>query len=113
MTRARDENQRRLSKVAARLGRSGTRWSSGGYLYSPDLEDVLFVIDGRPGIVEEIEAAKKNVRSFLAGSFSALLADERFTEALPGYLPPDHASQERLPILVSTLERIAAMNLKL
>ena len=37
------------------------------------------------------------------------MKDERFEEALSGYLPPDEAGQGRLDFLISKLEEIAKL----
>jgi hypothetical protein len=44
------------------------------------------------------------VRAYIAGEFRAFLETPAFLDALPGYLLPDPASQERLPILKSRAE---------
>jgi hypothetical protein len=53
------------------------------------------VIDGRPELVEEIEAAPRPVREYIAAPLRDLLANPDFVEALPGFLLPDAASQGR------------------
>jgi hypothetical protein len=77
------------------------------YLSSHDLEDLLFVLDGRDAIEQEIKGADPALRQFLAIEISQLLADDRFVEALAGHLSPDPASQARLPNLIERLKRIA------
>ncbi|MGJ8640083.1 MAG: hypothetical protein ACSHYA_11905 [Opitutaceae bacterium] len=78
----------------------------GDYYASHDLEDFLTVVDGRSQIVDEIAQARSDLRDYLILACQALSAEEEFIEALPGYLPPDSASQARLPILSRKLERI-------
>jgi hypothetical protein len=89
------------TKLEAFAGRGG-----GDFLASPDLEDIVTLIDGRAEIVEDVVQADPDLRQFLVGSLSALLAMRPFLEALPAHLPPDAASQARLPIL---LDRIRLM----
>lgn len=76
------------------------------YLESHDLEDVLSVVDGRPGIVDEIAQADPVLRDYVAAAFAQLLADDGFINALPGLIfegsPPT-----RGPILLERLRRIA------
>jgi len=43
----------------------------------------------------------------LVECFSRLLATHALVEALPAHLPPDAASQARLPILLDRLRRLA------
>ncbi|HIJ56470.1 MAG TPA: hypothetical protein HPQ03_10135 [Deltaproteobacteria bacterium] len=76
-------------------------------LLSRDMEDIVAVLDGRLEVVEEVNKSEKRLRIHLAQRFTILLQDQRFNDALPGYLPPDAASQNRLPAL---LERIRAIS---
>jgi len=76
-------------------------------LLSRDMEDIATVLDGRPEVVAEVQKSEKRLSLHLAQRFATLLQDQRFTDALPGYLPPDAASQKRLPAL---LERIRAIS---
>ncbi len=76
------------------------------YANSHDLEDLLTVIDGRAAIVGEI-ANSPVVRAYIAEQFQAFLETAEFRDALPGYLPPDPASQERLPVLQDRIQQIA------
>ncbi len=49
------------------------------------------------------------MRKYLIGAFRSLLKQDEFNDALPGYLPPDSASQARLPILRKKLKEIAGL----
>jgi hypothetical protein len=80
----------------------------GDVFASHDLEDVIAVIDGRPTITEEIQAADASIHTFISRTIASLLADRRFLDALPGYLLPDTANQRRLGQLKSTLETISS-----
>lgn len=75
---------------------------------SHDLEDILTVIDGRPEIVEEVQSAQADVRAYIAAVFQELLSTRAFTDALPGFLLPDAATQARLPLLIGRLNKLAA-----
>jgi len=79
------------------------------YLGSRDLEDVIAVVDGRTELVEEIRAARKDVRSYLAKEIGRLCAAREFLDALPGHLPPDSASQERIATVLARLREIASL----
>lgn len=74
---------------------------------SHDLEDAIAVIDGRAEIVLEVRDAESDVRDYLSESFSSLLDSRGFIDALPGFLLPDAASQERLPLLLNRLRALA------
>lgn len=92
------------TKLDAFNGRGG-----GDYLVSHDLEDLVTVIDGRPEIQEEVASADPGLRAYIATAFATLLADTTFPYALQGHLPPDAASQSRLPRLLQRMKNIAGL----
>ena len=63
-------------------------------------------MDGRPEMVAEIASAPVELRRYLADEVTQLLATQGFLDAMPGHLPPDPASQRRLPIVMARLKRI-------
>ncbi|MFC1812357.1 hypothetical protein ACFL03_06655 [Thermodesulfobacteriota bacterium] len=79
----------------------------GDYLLSTDMEDIVTVLDGRPEIVDEVRKSERKLSAFLATRFANLLKEKIFIEALPGHLPPDRFSQERLPLLIGRMREIA------
>lgn len=79
----------------------------GDFMASHDMEDIVAVLDGRLELVAEVAAAAGNVRAYLAEQFATLLRNEDFLDALSGHLPGDAASQQRLPLLLRRLERLA------
>ena len=93
--------------IASKLEAFGGR-GKGDYANSHDLEDLLTVIDGRDVIVGEI-AETATVRAYIAGEFRAFLETPAFLDALPGYLLPDPASQERLPSLKGRITQISSL----
>ena len=58
----------------------------GDFLTSPDMEDIITVLDGSETIAKEISAAPAKVKKYLSGKFIEFLHDERFTESLEGNL---------------------------
>ncbi len=92
------------TKIEAFLGRG-----KGDFLASHDMEDLVALLDGRPEIVEEVTASAQDIRGYLAGRFGGFLADRAFRDALPGHLPPDAASQARLPLLDRRMKAIAGI----
>lgn len=80
---------------------------NGDYLFSHDLEDFITVVDGRPELLAEITDAPSVLQDCLADEVRQLLAASVFIDALPGYLPGDAASQQRLPGLLKYLQSIA------
>jgi hypothetical protein len=79
------------------------------YLASRDLEDVIAVVDGRAELVGEIRAAQNDVRSYLGREITKLCGVREFLDALPGHLPPDAASQERISTVLARLTEIASL----
>jgi hypothetical protein len=78
------------TKIEAFRGRG-----RGDFLASHDLEDLIFVIDGRSAIVEEVQTEAPLLREYLRTEIAGLPATPGFIDALPGYLLPDAASQAR------------------
>ncbi len=92
------------TKLDAFRGRGNDDYSG-----SHDLEDVIAVIDGRPEIVEDVHTAPFDVRDYVASEIRQLLATGRFIGALPGFLLPDPATQQRLPLLLGRLAALAGL----
>jgi predicted nucleotidyltransferase len=92
--------------VAAKIEAFRNR-GKGDYLASHDLEDLVFIVDGRAEIVDEVQAADEDLREYLAHCLGELLDTPGFLDALPGHLPGDAASQRRLPSLREKLKRMA------
>lgn len=92
------------TKLQAFAGRGKNDYQS-----SPDLEDLMAVVDGRTELVEEIQAGAADVRAYIAAELRKLLAIREFLDALPGYLLADQASQARVSILLERLEKMAAL----
>ena len=91
------------TKLEAFAGRG-----KGDYQSSHDLEDLIAVIDGRSELVKEIDSAQQDVRTYIASEITKLTASPAFLDALPGYLLPDQASQDRISILLERLKKIAS-----
>lgn len=49
------------------------------------------------------------LRAYLAAQFQHLLTDRSFVDALPGHLPPDGASQARLPDLLIKFQHMSEL----
>src|SRR5580692_10908464 len=75
---------------------------------SHDLEDLIFVIDGRSTIVEEAQTEEPLLREYLHAESTGLLATPEFIDALPGYLLPDAASQARIGTVLQRLKAVAS-----
>ena len=48
------------------------------------------------------------MRFYVAKEFAKLCGTQEFVDALPGYLPPDAASQERVTIVIGRLKEIGS-----
>ena len=59
----------------------------------------------------ECRTSPPELRVYLTERFQGLLALPAFMDALPGHLPGDAASQERLPDLLAKLNAIAGLQL--
>lgn len=94
--------------IATKLEAFNNRGAS-DYLLSPDMEDILSVIDGRPELTDEIRAAESALKRYLTESVRNLLQDPAFLNSLPGHLRADSTSQARLPILLERLRRISLL----
>lgn len=53
---------------------------------SHDLEDIMTVVEGRTALVADVAGAQADVRTHIAQSVAALLAQPHFLNALPGLL---------------------------
>jgi hypothetical protein len=91
------------TKIEAFRGRG-----RGDYFASHDLEDLIFVMDGRSTIVEEVQTDTSLLRDYLRTEIIGLLATPRFIDALPGYLLPDAASQARIGTILRRLRAVAS-----
>lgn len=89
------------TKLEAFFGRG-----KGDFLGSPDLEDMVAVVDGRPELLEEVRASPPALQRYLAGTLAQLLESPTFRHSIQGHLPPDLGSQGRLP---DVLDRIRAL----
>jgi hypothetical protein len=92
------------SKLEAFAGRGKNDFQA-----SRDVEDLIVVVDGRTELVGEIRAAAGDVRSYLAKEIKKSISLREFNDALPGHLPPDTASQDRVGAIILRLEEIRAL----
>lgn len=89
------------SKIEAFLDRG-----HGDFLTSPDMEDLITVLDGAEDIAGEVSHAPAKVKDYLAGKFSEFLKDERFIESLEGNLRSPSGTSgrvERIKVILKTL----------
>jgi hypothetical protein len=67
----------------------------------------MTVIDGRPELAVELAGVGTELKGYISKTFTGLIGTEGFREAVAGHLPPDRASQERLPLLWQRLVDMA------
>ena len=91
------------TKIVAFRGRG-----RGDFFASHDLEDLIFVVDGRSTIVEEVQTETTLLREYLRSEITGLLATPGFIDALPGYLLPDAASQARIGTVLRRLKAVVS-----
>lgn len=68
-------------------------------LISQDLEDILAVLDASDGIERKILDSPAPLRSYLREKFAALLANEKFIDAVPGHVKGDGRPERLLALL--------------
>ena len=81
----------------------------GDLLGSHDLEDMLNVIAGRAQLLEEIAQSSMELRRYLAGRCSDLLAMRDFEYYLPGLIQDD-ASGEQSDLVLERLRAIVGLS---
>ncbi len=79
------------SKIEAFLDRG-----NGDFLASPDMEDIIAVLDGVLDIEDKILKAPGKVKLYLKRKFSSFLSDERFLESLEGNIVSPSGSSGRV-----------------
>jgi predicted nucleotidyltransferase len=83
---------------------------NGDFQMSHDIEDVIAVVDGRPELVEELRKSDKKLLKSLSKKVNGLIGNQNFVAAISGHMPPDAASQNRVPGIIQTLKQIAEIN---
>jgi len=81
----------------------------GDYLASHDMEDIIYLINGRVEILEEVKNSEPDLKNYIIKSLKGFLENELFLEALPGHLLPDQASQGRRSIILERIKKIVAV----
>jgi hypothetical protein len=79
------------------------------FVASKDIEDFLSIVNGRAELLDEVRDAPPEVRAFVCDKIAGWLGDEDFTDALPGQLAGDEASQARITLLLDRLRSLATL----
>jgi predicted nucleotidyltransferase len=83
--------------------------SNGDLFGSPDLEDIVTVVDGRAKIVEEMTNSPANVRTYVATGFSEFIRHQDFDDALLGHLSAVFGAREQVAKVKDKFLAIAAL----
>lgn len=94
--------------LATKLEAFGTR-GRGDLMGSHDLEDIINVLDGRPGIEDEIASAGGALATYLAERFAKITNHPDFDNTLPGLVEYDELYDERIHSVRSRARRIATL----
>lgn len=71
---------------------------------SKDFEDIVFLLDSRVGLMEEITKSPNELVDYLRKKFRGLLKDDAFAEAITGHLDP-RISMERSEMLQDMMRK--------
>jgi len=77
------------------------------YRTSHDFEDVIYVLDNRTTIVEEIKNDQPEIKKFLKEEFAKVYNSSNFEEIITSHVHP-LIFDDRLPIITSKIESIIA-----
>ena len=86
------------------------REGHGDYLASRDFEDIVTVVDGRPGVIEEVRMAEPGLRAFLRDRMVEHAKSIYFEEGVAAHLDIDTASQKRATKVVEQLKSLAKLD---
>ena len=81
----------------------------GDMMASHDFEDIINVAEGRSTLVADIRAASPPLRSYVVQRLSAILADDRFRNTLPGLITPDELHAQRVATVLARLADVATL----
>ena len=79
----------------------------GDYRWSHDLEDIIYVLDNRTGIVKEILNEDPEIQKFLRSEFQKFIDKDLLEEILTSYIHP-LMLEERMPLVTDKINQIIA-----
>jgi len=91
------------TKLEAFRGRGG-----GDYQASHDLEDILTVLSGLPGLREQVATEGTTVAAFARAGLVGLAAKEAFIDAVPAHFEGDLIGQTRADLMLAWLSSLRA-----
>jgi len=78
------------------------------YRTSHDFEDVIYVLDNRTTIIDEIKSDNKEIQNYLKNEFETLVKNPSFEEIISSQIHP-LLIEERLPLVIEKIEQIIAI----
>lgn len=93
--------------LATKLEAFATR-GQGDPMSSHDFEDIINVIDGRPGIAAEVAAAGGELMDYLASRFGEIVRHHNFENTLPGLVVYDELYEDRIRRVRERINSIAS-----
>jgi len=79
---------------------------NGDFQRSHDMEDIIALIDGRSELLAELQSTDPALIRVIASRFKELLRNPDFVQSIPGHMPGDAASQQRVPRILQILRGI-------
>jgi hypothetical protein len=76
---------------------------------SPDIEDIVTIVDGCGDIVQGVANSASDVRKFIADGFSVIMQHADFDEALFGHLSAAFGARDRAPEVKEKFAAIRAL----
>lgn len=83
------------------------RWRHGSIILDVMPTDEKILGFANRWYIEAVRQAKGDIQAYLAAELGRLLANRDFLDSLPGHLPGDAASQQRVPIILERMRDIA------
>jgi hypothetical protein len=97
------------TKLEAFADRGKTSAGEPDFLGSHDMGDLIAVVDGRAGLLLEIQESAPDLKEYLVQRARALVNDPRFMRSIDGHVQPDMVSQLRVSLIKSSFLALAAL----
>lgn len=81
----------------------------GDLLSSHDFEDIINVLDGRPGVEDEVASAEGGLAAYLASRFGEIFHHPDFENTLPGLVAYDELYDHRIRVVRQRIAAIATL----
>lgn len=91
------------SKFVALNDRGGNGWRG-----SSDFEDIIYVLDNRTNLLDELKTTDKEVVTFLKSEYKKLLSKSNLEELIACTLP-SNSDEERIYFVINVIQQIAEL----